>query len=327
MKFSYRRQTGAVLLTVLVVMTMIILLVATASTIMNSRLNMAYDAKRLIEKKAIVHEKMNEIIYLASTQRFTVAGLSTGKNIERLSQLNGQWLYSQTNDELRVDGFTNKEQVSIAGREESTLFYALQSGNGLIPVNTSSSFWLEKWLTSHDIGTSQRRKYIDTLHDYIDSDSSTRPMGAEYMDYPQNTPMALPTNYYMQDCSELSLLQNWDELTKKEPSILQECSTEYGSSLNINAIPERLLVKLWPEKAEQIMRKRTNGEWFLNIEGISLILNDVYPQDELLYRFATNRSLLVAVSFEGYTRTARVEFGQGLQKPFSMTASSIIVGK
>ena len=325
MKSNHEKQEGAVLLTVLVVMTMMIVLIATASSIMNSRIEVAYDAKQLIEKKAAVHGKLNELIYLASTQRFTSAGMSTGKNKERLVQIDGQWRYRITNDELRIDGFEYSEEQK--DKSQKALTYSLQSGNGLIPLNTSSEFWLERWLEAYGIQSSQRQKYIDTLHDYIDADSIARAMGAESDDYVNISTINLPTNYFIQDCAELTLMLHWDELLQNNESMVQECSTEYVSSLNINAIPPALLKKLWPSKAEQIVRRRAAGEWFTNIDDLALIVNDLDLTNELLYRFASNSSLIITVEQEGYSVTTKAVFGVGLEQPYTMVASSVTAHK
>ena len=324
MKFNYtpqRRQGGAILLTVLIVMTMMILLIATASSIMSNRIILAYEAKEQLYKKALVQSKINELTYLATTQRFTAAGLSTGQNRDRLVQIDGQWRFSTTGDELRIDGFEYTETVNE--KEKAQLSFFLQSENGLIPLNTSSEFWLTRWLEGYNVDESQRQKYIDTLHDYIDADLIPRAAGVERDGYQHITTIDLPTNFFIQDCAELSLMPYWDELAVEYPSLLQECSTEYLSSLNINAVPAALLKRLWPDKAGQILIKRSSGNWFNSIEDLSLIVNDLDLSNELLYRFAANSSLIITVRFDGYTETRSVDFGVGLEKPFTLKTASV----
>lgn len=324
MKFNYtsqRHQSGAILLTVLIVMTMMILLIATASSIMSNRITLAYEAKEQLYKKALVQSKINELTYLATTQRFTSAGLSTGQNRDRLVQIDGQWRFPTTGDEIRIDGFEYTEAVNK--KEKAQLSYFLQSENGLIPLNTSSDFWLTRWLEGYNIDESQRQKYIDTLHDYIDADLIPRAAGAERDGYQHITTIDLPTNFFIQDCAELSLMPYWGELAVEHSSLLQECSTEYQSSLNINAVPPALLRRLWPDKAEQILIKRSSGNWFSSIEDLSLIVNDLDLSNELLYRFAANNSLIITVKFEGYTETRSIDFGVGLEKPFTLKHASV----
>lgn len=309
-------QQGAVLLTVIIVMMMIILLIATAHNVMANRIEQAIEAKALIDQKSLVNGKINELAYLAATQRFTIAGLSTGSNSERLVRLDGQWVYRTTGDELRVDGYLYRDEYK--GRPIS---YELQAGNGLIPINTSSTFWLSKWLDSLKIKDSQKQKYIDALHDYIDTDSTARAAGIEhYSDAPTGVP--IPTNYFLQDCAELKLIKSWRELVQKDNQLVKECGTEPTSSLNINGLPAPLLAQLWPQKAHRILEKRENGEWFQGIEDLSLIINDLDLNNELLYRFSTNTSLILRVSSKDYTKTIKIEFGIGLQKPFTLQFSN-----
>lgn len=324
MKFNYtsqRHQSGAILLTVLIVMTMMIVLIATASSIMSNRITLAYEAKEQIFKKALVQAKINELTYLATTQRFTAAGLSTGQNRDKLVRKDGNWLFRTTGDELRIDGFEYSEIVNEKNKPK--LLFVLQSENGLIPLNTASNFWLTKWLESYNIDESQRQKYIDTLHDYIDADLIPRAAGAEDESYQHITTMDLPTNYFIQDCAELALMPHWSELSVEHPSLLQECSTEYLSSVNINATPPALLKKLWPDKAGQILIKRSSGNWLNSIEDLRLIVNHLDLSNELFYRFAANSSLIITVRFDGYTETRSVDFGVGLEKPFTFKIASV----
>ena len=63
MKFntpSLARQSGAILLTVLIVMTMMIVLIATASSIMSNRISLAYEAKEQLSKKDDLIDNLNK---------------------------------------------------------------------------------------------------------------------------------------------------------------------------------------------------------------------------------------------------------------------------
>lgn len=316
MKYKHS-QKGAILLTVLIVMVMLVLLVSASNSIISKRLDSAKQGKSLVVKKALVNGKINEIAYLAATQRFTRAGISTGKNKEKLIRNDGQWAFSITGDEMRVDG-TKMSQDS----DEYTLDYQIQAENGLIPINTGSAFWQNKWLLSYDINYTQMQKYIDTLHDYIDADSNIRAAGAENRSYESSRTYSLPTNYFIQDCSELSLIINWSDLVENNRSIINECSTELSSSLNINAIPKPLLQRLWPEKSAQILNKRNRNEWFVNIDDLGFVINDLDLNNELLYRFSMNDSIIVSASTGGYSETRKIELGAGFTQPFSFHSSS-----
>ena len=312
------RQSGAVLLTVLIVLTMLVLLIASAHSILSSRLDLAQSAKALVDNKALVQGKIHELTYLAATQRFTVAGLSTGKNKEGLIRLDGNWTQTLTFDEYRLDSFPYTEQVG-----NKMLHFRMQAENGLIPINTQSSFWLEKWLEGYGENVSTNQKYKDTLLDYIDADEDVRAAGAERLSYPKQFPMPLPTNYFVQDCSELSLIPHWTDLIERFPSIANECSTEYSSSLNINAIPPSLLSRLWPEKKEQFLSKRAANQWFTSVDSLTLVVNNLDLNQELLYRFATNDALILEASAKGYSETRKVELGTGLLPPFTFSVTSI----
>lgn len=319
MKYKHS-QKGAILLTVLIVMVMLVLLVSASNSIISKRLDSAQQGKNLVIKKALVNGKINEIAYLAATQRFTRAGISTGKNKEKLIRKDGQWVFSITGDEMRVDGTKMSQDIY-----EYTIDYQIQAENGLIPINNGSAFWVTKWLAGYGISYTQTQKYIDTLHDYIDADSNIRAAGAEDRSYRGSQTYSLPTNYFIQDCSELSLIINWSDLVENNQSIINECSTELSSSLNVNAIPKGLLARLWPTKSAQILNKRDRNEWFISIEDFGFVINDLDLNNELLYRFSMNDSIIVSAATEGYMESRKIELSAGLMKPFSFHATSSAV--
>ena len=154
MAYNNNKQSGAVLLTVLIVLTMLTLLIASAHSILSSRLELAQQAKALVDSKALVQGKINQLTYLAATQRFTAAGISTGRNKDRLTKLDGQWNFSLTYDEYRLDSYQYSEQ-----KGNRTLQFSLQAVNGLIPVNTESDFWLDQWLEGYGINVTNSQKY------------------------------------------------------------------------------------------------------------------------------------------------------------------------
>lgn len=322
MAYKENKQSGAVLLTVLIVLTMLTLLIASAHSILSSRLKLAQQAKALVDSKALVQGKINQLTYLAATQRFTAAGISRGRNKDRLTRLDGQWNFALTYDEYRLDSYPYSEQ-----KGNKTLQFSLQAVNGLIPVNTESDFWLDQWLEGYGINVTNSQKYKDTLLDYIDADYDARAAGAEQMSYPKKYPMPLPTNYFLQDCSELSLMPHWSELIETNPNIINECSTGYSSALNINAIPASLLTKLWPEKKEQILAKREENVWFSSLDNLTLVVNNLDLNRELLYRFSSDGSLIIKVSADSYSETRKVELGTGLLPPFTFFVTSLELGK
>ncbi|GGW92497.1 hypothetical protein [Alteromonas halophila] len=311
--YALTSQRGAALLSVLVVSIILSLLLAGASELMQRRLSLADLSTSQLNEKAAITAKVNELTYLASTQRITRAGVSQGNNKEALQKLDGQWTAYLTGDEIRADGHIYKEE-NVNG-QDLTLRYSLQAENGLIPVNTSDQFWVRKWLTANGADTSDVSILASRLADYADADEWSRPAGAEARQY-QREDLPVPPNYLLQSCSELHQVLGWKELLDENDDMTAECSLLRSSDVNVNAIPIELWRKLWPSSADKIKRMRDNNQWLLNYNDVLGVIPSVNGIPEPYFGLITYRGLYIEVAGPTVTESVKVVVQKGELPPF-----------
>ena len=256
------KQTGAVLLAVLVVLMILSFVLLSLSSVLDARLIVAQNSQTLMWDKADAYAKSQQLTYLLATQRLTVAGVSRGENKEGLQKREGLWVRSISGDEIRTDSHVYKEEEGLS--------YYVQNELGLIPVNSRNQFWLKRWLSSKTNSFGEINKLADTLHDYADADELQKSAGAERRQY-DTLDMPTPPNFLLQTCAELKRIIPWRALLSDHPKMLSECSLERVGRLNINAIPISLWRSLWPSTASTVADMRNNNVWFTRASDIEAI--------------------------------------------------------
>lgn len=301
-KTQLRDQRGAVLVAVLVVSIILTLLLSAAYSVMSARITLATNMLELGNDKAAVHAKMQELIYIAATQRKTRAGIGQGTpsaNYDRMSLFTG--------DELRVDGFV------YSADQANELQFSIQDENGLISLNTSGQFWLRRYLEKRNISLTQTNQLLDNLADYADGDFFSRASGFEN---PSATMFSLDyiPNFLLQHPQELVRINPW----KHDIQHLRFdnlASISRSAAININAMPLDLLRVFWPQAAEKIKEERNNGKWLLNEIDVLRALpfsNDI--QDEYLM-FVPNKRFILRVKKRKHTKALILELGEENIKP------------
>jgi general secretion pathway protein K len=307
---SLDKQRAAALLAVLVVSVVMVILLGVATTTLQSRLVLAQQSKQKLQDQAQVYAKTNQLIYLLATQRLTAAGVSKGINPQGLLRNEeGYWALPIIGDELRSDG----ELIS----EENGLSYLIQNEAGLLSINSSGQYWLKKWLQKVAYSAAERAYLGDTLADYADPDSWSRPGGAELASYKDQL-FPQPANFLLQGCGELWKLLRWQDVLRQQPEILTLCSLGRSDELNLNAVPLRLWQVLWPNSAEKIASQRQQGQWllrdsdFLGMEPALLLEIDDY------YSTVGGNQFQVQVSKNAAATSIRIKRGRGLLAPFTI---------
>lgn len=314
MRLEYRcgkknnRQSGAVLLAVLVVSLVLVILLGVVSFALNNRLTLGQQAKQSLQDSAAVYAKINELSYLLATQRMTMAGISTGRNAQGLQRDDeGHWALKVIGDEIRTDGYI----YEIANQMQ----YSIQNESGLIPINSSEQYWLKKWLASYGISTIEQAYYADILADYADSDDWRRAAGAESFNY-QKQHMLPPRNFLLQDCHELYRVLRWTRLISEQKSMIRQCGLGRSERLNINAIPAHLLEQLWPSVAAKIIDQRAHGSWFIYQNDILRLIASVSLTPEEYYATLGGDNFGLTVRRNGIKLTRRIALGTGKSAPF-----------
>ena len=102
------RQNGAALVTVIVVLLILTSLLMAATRIIETRLDLAAQAKAAFQEEVNIVSHMNNIGYLVATQRSTRVGISQGTSEKGAMRSGVDWMHQVIGDELRVDGTYSK---------------------------------------------------------------------------------------------------------------------------------------------------------------------------------------------------------------------------
>lgn len=307
-KFS-TSQTGAALVAVIVVLLILTSLLVAATRIIETRLDLAAQAKASFEEEVNIVSHINNIAYLVATQRSTRVGISRGTSEKGAMRAGVDWMHQVIGDEIRVDGFEEKINRT------SQVTFSLQDEQGLIPVNTPNNFWKARWLTALNINGIEQRKLLDALIDYSDADNRKNPAGAERAEYESND-LPLPTNYLLQTCTELNNVIYWQALMESHPEILKQCSLSRRPSVNINAVPEELLRLLWPNEADSVVRSRENGKWFANQFGAAVSISEIGTFQDDFVNFNSGSRFILTYKIAGKVKKRHMlTRGEGILPP------------
>jgi general secretion pathway protein K len=303
-------QRGAALLAVLIIALVLVILMSVASQSMQNKLDLAEGSKQHLQAKAAVKAKISELIYLLTTQRVTVAGISQGiasqPNAENENAILG---IRPIGDEHRVDGFIIQQ--------EDGLEFSIQNEAGLISINSSGQYWIKRWLQGYGYSVIEQANYADVLADYADPDNWRRPSGAELSSYSKEL-FATPTNFLLQSCSELWEVLNWSNLLAKHNEMLEQCSVRRDGSLHLNAMPIKLWQLLWPNSAIKIENERKQGRWLItNGDFLALEPSLLLIDDEYISAIGGSKYRLY-VKKHNATKQLQIEIGVGSLLPFTI---------
>jgi general secretion pathway protein K len=251
-----------------------------------------------------------------------VAGISQGQS--NISNKQVQLSFAPIGDEIRTDGFNYQE--------ESGLTYYIQNEAGLIPINSSSQYWLKHWLKLHGYRHSEQIKLADSLADYADPDNLRRPAGAEKSIFafdnsfspdksnsdpnPDNVVINHgPRNFLLQACTELWQIANWDVLLNRFPTFIEQCSLRRAARLNLNAVPLSVWESVWPSSVDKVRAYRAQNKWFLSYSDIIAAEASILSVSEDYYTYIGNRTFRIHLELANTSLTLYVERGTGTKIP------------
>jgi len=307
-------QRGAALLAVLVVALVMVILMGVASNLLQGRLELAQGSKDAFYNKALVYTKRSELLYLLATQRHTVAGISREQSlVSETRDEQARYFSVPIGDEIRTDGFSYQE--------ESGLKYSIQNEAGLIPINSSSQYWLKHWLKTNSYRHSEQMQLADSLADYADSDNIRRPAGAEKGNYASDKSTGSdnsnnkPRNFLLQACTELWQVAYWEALLNRFPAFIKQCSLRRGGGLNLNAVPLSVWGNLWPNSVDKVRASRAQNKWFLSYSDIIAVEPSLLSVSEDYYTYLGNRTFKVHVELGNTSLIFHAEQGEGTKLP------------
>lgn len=306
------KQKGAVLVAVLVIAVVITLLLSTTSIVMSNRLVLAADMTRLTNDKIAMHASMQELIYLASTQRKTKVGISRGT--AQFKQDDTVW-----GDEIRIDG--HPYTMDVNGIKVT---YSVQAETGLLAINTQGGFLFREFLAQQGLSELQARRLADALYDFADENTQRRALGAEEREYKAlneiSQIISYPTNYLLQSPEELRLIKHWEEFFVEHPNVYQFFSLRRQSDINFNAMPIALWQVLWPHRADKIASQRNQGKWFNSFSELHSDVPELARYDEDYKILGGGGSFIIRLSTEQTTRTYRLVTPRNSPSPIKVYA-------
>lgn len=300
---SPNNQQGVALLAVLAVSVALSLLITSATVMMQRQLNIGEAAQIQFREKVAVYKKSQELAYLLATQRITRAGISRGTNSQGASRIDGRFASALTGDEIRLDGYSYIENVNGID-----VTYQLQAEDGLIPINTSDQLWLKKWLRSFGMSDFEIARFADQTADYADPDSWARPAGAELFDYTRAN-YTQPSNFLFQQCSELfNLIKGRAVITSKAINT-DECSLSRSPTININAMPQVLLRRMFGGKGGKLYKERSEDIWFYTGTEAILSLSSLNNVSDNYVSVVSKSPVLIIVQANTSSHKQKVERG------------------
>lgn len=234
---TYQQQSGFVLVVVLILLVVLSTLAGMAAMTGTRAIDEAHAEQEIFQGKLDMLSTRDTLLFMLSTQRQTIAGLTTGAYTPPIPAVeldDGGASVLPIGNEIRLDG---RSYQGIG----QTLF-SFQDDRGLISINWAGSAMESAILTSLGAPPERTSDYSDTLQDYQDEDDLRRLNGAEQTEY-AGSPLPPPANRPLTTPLELRRVMGWHDLLKSKDDawLLNVITTSRDSSLNINTAPVEVL--------------------------------------------------------------------------------------
>ncbi|MDM8558493.1 hypothetical protein [Candidatus Parabeggiatoa sp. HSG14] len=245
-------QKAFVLVTTLWVLAILAIAISFFALWTQRTITLAQKMQDNLQGEIDMHSTQANIIYLLTTQRMTIAGLTVPPKKELDA--------TKTLDELK-DEFTQQQNNSITSEGDSILpiggeiflddspyfghgkaYFALQDIGGLIPINLVSAATLNQLLGFLGVDIELRPPLIAKFYDYIDTDDLHRLNGAEAYHY-EKRDLLPPTNHFLINPMESQRILDWTEqsLMWENNRIGQLTNTVLPAMPNFNTAPSLVL--------------------------------------------------------------------------------------
>ncbi|MGS2719909.1 hypothetical protein [Paraglaciecola aestuariivivens] len=306
----YKQQKGAALLAVLVVALVLVILMGVASSLLQSRIQLAQDSKDSWQQHAQMFAKRSELIYLLATQRHTVAGVSPGKFVPEIEQQEFGLSFLPIGDEIRTDGHEYQEEPGLK--------YSIQNTAGLIAINSPDQTWLKRWFKSKGFTLSEQNKMADTLADYADPDNVRRASGAEASQYQNSPHIQQARNFLLQSCNELWRVHSWPYVLNRYSNFINSCSTRRGETLNLNAVPKLLWKVLWPNSFDKVFSNRLKNQWFTAAATIIEVEPSIATVNDDYYSLLGGQRFILRLKMNRESHQYKIRLSEGLNQPYEL---------
>jgi general secretion pathway protein K len=129
----------------------------------------------------------------------------------------------------------------------------VQDARGLVNLNLSEPNLIWRLFVLQGIGPADADRLVDTLEDYIDTDSAVRLNGAEASAY-EAAGMPPPPNDWLISTGELGHIAGWSDLLRSRPELLRLFTVARDGFVNPNTAGRELLQALPGATKEGVAR-------------------------------------------------------------------------
>ncbi len=316
-KIMPRNQTGFVLVATVWMTAIILILAGIFNLFAERQLELAIEMKDRLQYELDKVSTEQTLLYMFSTNRFTVAGLLAEEVVEADEDSGTFTIFlddepvssAAVGGEIRLDG-------TIYGGTGGALF-SVTDFTGLLALNSESNYHLAHMMEEFEPDLLKRQELMNRLADYRDKDDLIRLNGAEKYDYLKAN-LTPPTNDVLRSPVEILKVMGWKDWLERHPGfdINRWCSTSRQSAINPNTIPEALFHRL-PGMTEEISNRllgvrvespfRSMEDFIKKSNGFLSLRGDYFrffPSGQVRIQFfsAENRKLsTIAVKFTPYS--------------------------
>lgn len=243
------------------------------------------------------------LLYLLSTQRVTIAGLTLLPDQQQPANDWGSINLKPVGDEIALDN-----QVYYG---QGKALFALQDMGGLLSINLIAEDVLGRFLTLLQVKADDQPALIAKFRDYIDPDAFNRLQGAEKQEYQQKR-LLPPRNQSLLYPTEAYRILDWPQQKTlwQDERFVQLTQTVLPILPNFNTAPTLVLQAAYnmnAEGAKRVVNLRQTTP-FLSIRVIEqtagIPLNHIEPAD---INFFASTVLRLTLWYQGARRMRQIQ--------------------
>jgi len=204
------------------------------------------------------------VIYLLTTQGFTIGGLTVPLPPQPIDKYNKNKNYDEEPTILPVGNEIAMDDRPYFGHGKA--LFALQDEGGLINIHFETDYTLSRFLGLLGVEPKWQQPLIAKLKDYVDLDDLHRINGAESYHYKQRD-LPPPTNRYLYHQMETQKILDWKEQSTlwKNHQLRQLTHLWIAARPNVNTAPSLVLQAAYnisAEAAQRIIKMRETQPFY-----------------------------------------------------------------
>lgn len=294
------QQNGFALVVVLILLVVLTLLAGTVALATQSAIDGAQAELDAFEGELDMVSTRETFLFMMSTQRQTIGGISTGPYVAPPAQGSdelAEMTAMPTGDEIRLDG--------RAYQGIGSTHFSFQDDRGLISLNWAGTAVQNAYLASLGVAAERYVDYADTLEDYQDADDLRRLNGAERQQY-ERAGMFAPSNQPLTTPLELRRVMGWAKLieNQEDDKILGMLTISRDMTFNINTAPAEVLAMLPgmdEANAQRMVDARNQAPFTSTYDAVATFPLNAVPE-EALNLFANQSGNLILWNRQAGTR-------------------------